>query len=342
MGLTDDQAIVRIGDAVPVSPAVSIITPAYKVARLIAETVLSVFAQTRQDFELVIVNDGSPDTVELEASIAPFLDRIVYIKQQNSGAGVARNTGIATARGELIAFLDGDDIWYPNYLEEQIAFLEQNNLDMVYCDAGLFGMPAGLGNTFMEKAPSNGPVDVDALLDLRCNVITSGTVVKRALVQQVGMFESARVQAEDFHLWVRIAHAGGRIGYQKEAFLKYRVSIEGFSGDSVNRVVRAIEVFERLDSELEFTPPQREIIRRRIEGFEADLGVAKGKAFLLAGDFAQARTAFQMANRRRWSTKLAAVSAAMLVAPRAVLRLYQRSNSPDIAFAPCRDESSLN
>lgn len=316
------------------APAVSIVTPAYNVAKHIAATAESVFAQTFQDFEWIIVNDGSPDTAELEAVLRPYLDRIVYIKQVNSGASIARNTGVKAANGELIAFLDGDDIWHEDYLERQIRFLNENRLDMVYADAELFGMADGLGETFMVQAPSNGDVTVDSLLDLQCNVITSGTVAKREIVVNAGNFEEARVQGEDFHLWVRIAHNGGRIGYQRDALLKYRVSNVSFSGDAVNRVVRAIDVFKRLDSELDLTQDQREIIKRRIESFEADLGVAKGKAFLLAGDFAKARASFDNANRFRWSTKLAAVSAGLMIAPRTVLKLYLRSNAPDIEFAP--------
>lgn len=324
------------------SPVVSIVTPAYNVAKYILTTGKSVFEQTFRDFEWIVVNDGSPDTVELEDALKPFIDRIVYLKQPNAGASIARNTGIRAARGRYIAFLDGDDIWDPRYLGRQVTFLEENDLDMVYCDAALFGMADGLGETFMVNAPSNGPVTVDSLLDLRCNVITSGTVAKRETVIDAGAFEDARVQGEDFHLWVRIAHNGRRIGYQRDVLLKYRVSNVSFSGDAVNRVIRAIDVFKRLDSALELTPAQRSIIKRRIECFEADLGIARGKASLLAGDFIGAREAFNRANRFRWSTKVAAVSAGLMIAPRTILKLYLKSNAPDIEFAPGIEKGSLN
>jgi glycosyltransferase involved in cell wall biosynthesis len=102
------------------SPLVSVIIPAYDVAEFIGEALDSVFAQTFTDYEVIVINDGSPDTAKLERALAPYLSRIVYLKQENRGVSAARNTGINAARGSLIAFLDGDDVWLPNYLEVQV------------------------------------------------------------------------------------------------------------------------------------------------------------------------------------------------------------------------------
>jgi len=86
---------------------VSVIIPAYNVAPYIAQTLHSVFAQTKPAFEVIVVNDGSPDTAELEEVLRPFRDRIVYLKQENRGLSGARNTGIRAATGDLIALVDG-------------------------------------------------------------------------------------------------------------------------------------------------------------------------------------------------------------------------------------------
>jgi len=96
---------------------VSIIIPAYNVAPYIGETLDSVFAQTFADYEVIVINDGSPDTEDLERALARFIDRINYLKQENRGASVARNTGLHAARGQFIAFLDADDVWLPNSLD---------------------------------------------------------------------------------------------------------------------------------------------------------------------------------------------------------------------------------
>src|SRR5262245_40798347 len=100
---------------------VSVIIPAYNVGNLIAQTIDSVLAQHYRNFEIRVVNDGSPDTPALEAALEPYRERITYIVQENAGPSAARNAGIEHARGELIAFLDGDDIWLPHCLTEQVA-----------------------------------------------------------------------------------------------------------------------------------------------------------------------------------------------------------------------------
>jgi glycosyltransferase involved in cell wall biosynthesis len=104
---------------------VSVILPVYGVEKYIAEAVRSVLAQTFSDFELLIIDDGSPDrSVEI---CRQFTDsRIRIIQQQNRGLSGARNTGIRYAKGEYLAFLDGDDLWAPEKLEKQVAHLDNS------------------------------------------------------------------------------------------------------------------------------------------------------------------------------------------------------------------------
>ena len=97
-----------------------------------------------------------PTPSSLSVRSAPVREDIIYIKQRNAGAGVARNTAIEHARGEIIAFLDADDVWLPDFLASQYVFLERHGYDMVYCDAILFGMHSAYRKTFMEDAPSDG------------------------------------------------------------------------------------------------------------------------------------------------------------------------------------------
>ncbi|HYP49897.1 MAG TPA: glycosyltransferase family A protein, partial [Pyrinomonadaceae bacterium] len=157
----------------------SVIIPAYKIADYIGEALQSVCAQTFTDFEIVVVNDGSPDTADCELAIEPFRDRIVYIKQENKGAAAARNAAIRAASGEILAFLDGDDLWHPEFLQSQIEFLEKNNFDLVYADAEFFGEDVAAGNTYMQFSKSSGAVTTESLLCRDCNVITSGTIARR-------------------------------------------------------------------------------------------------------------------------------------------------------------------
>src|SRR5271166_2127709 len=157
------------------APEVSIIIPAYNTAALIPECLKSVFAQTYADFEVIVVNDGSPDTPDLEKALAPYLSRIVYITQQNKRAAGARNTAIRNAKGNFLAFLDSDDVWLPEHLVLQMnLFRQEPGLDLVYADAMV-----GDGQhswRFMEKCPSRGEATFRAFVMEGCQIPVSTVV----------------------------------------------------------------------------------------------------------------------------------------------------------------------
>jgi glycosyltransferase involved in cell wall biosynthesis len=119
--------------------------PAYNTAPFIAETLASVFAQTVHDDEVIVVNDGSPDTLEFERAIQPFKNRIRYTVQTNRALSAARNTGIAASRAELVALLDSDDVWEHDYLAWQVDVLRRGRFDIVYPNARPFGDPTRSG-----------------------------------------------------------------------------------------------------------------------------------------------------------------------------------------------------
>src|ERR1039457_5075139 len=127
---------VRETEIMGMDPLVSVIIPTYQVAQYIAATLDSVLAQTFKDYEIIVVIDGSSDTEELEKVLAPYRDRISYLRQEHQGVSAARNTGIRAARGKYIAPLVGDDMWASENLAAQLALLEADpSLDMVYAAA---------------------------------------------------------------------------------------------------------------------------------------------------------------------------------------------------------------
>lgn len=114
---------------------VSIVMPSYNTAQYIAESIRSVMAQTYPDWELIIVDDCSSD--DTDQVVAGFLsdERIRYLKNEtNSGAAVSRNRALREAKGKWIAFLDSDDLWHPEKLEKQIAFMKENKVSFSYTD----------------------------------------------------------------------------------------------------------------------------------------------------------------------------------------------------------------
>ena len=119
------------------SPLVSGVVPAYNCARFIGESLDSVYRQTYGNWEVVVIDDGSTD--ETRAALAPHIGRIRYFYQENRGTAAARNAGVRQARGELIAFLDNDDIWLPEKLARQVQVM-QGSLEcgLVFTDGKRF------------------------------------------------------------------------------------------------------------------------------------------------------------------------------------------------------------
>lgn len=111
---------------------VSIITPCYNGAKYIGETIESVMAQDYEDWEMIIVNDGSSDnSAEVIRQYTAKDPRIRLINQKNGGSANARNHGIREASGRYICLLDADDVWYPSFLSEQLSFMKENNAAVV-------------------------------------------------------------------------------------------------------------------------------------------------------------------------------------------------------------------
>lgn len=113
---------------------VSIITPCYNGEKYIARTIDSVLAQTYTDWEMIIIDDGSKDgSAALVRSYVEKDSRIQFYQQENAGSAAARNNGIRRAEGQYIALLDADDLWEPEFLEEQVRFMTEKNATCVYC-----------------------------------------------------------------------------------------------------------------------------------------------------------------------------------------------------------------
>jgi glycosyltransferase involved in cell wall biosynthesis len=159
-------------------PRISVIIPSYNTASLIAKCLDSVFAQSFPVFEVIVVNDGSPDTEQLEQVLQPYRSKIVYIRQENKRAAGARNTAIAKAQGEFLAFLDSDDSWLPDHLASQVELLCADlALDLVYSDALLLSASSH-PKTFTQRCPSEGDATFEALVVERCQIPISTVVAK--------------------------------------------------------------------------------------------------------------------------------------------------------------------
>ncbi len=309
-------------------PAVSVIIPAYNVAALIAETLDSVFGQTFNDYEVIVINDGSPDTEEFERAIEPYRERIRYLHQKNGGASSARNAGLSVAKGEFIAFLDADDVWLPDYLEAQIKFIKDQNCDLACADARITGNSPDAGKTYMETlmetAPAIGDVTFLQLVSAERSLITSGVVARRDQILEVGLFDLALRNAQDFDLWLRLALHGARLAYQRRVLLEYRTRQGSLTGDAINSHRRELRVFDKIEESYSLTPAERTEVSSVIRKRRALLEFELGKLYLIPGEFERARESFARADslHRNWKPKLALWLTRL--APRLLQTLYLR------------------
>lgn len=306
-------------------PAVSVIVPAYNTAAYIGETLQSVFDQTFQDYEVIVVNDGSPDTGELEKALEPYGKRIRYIEQENRGPGAARNTGIHLACAPLVALLDSDDLWERDYLTVQVGVLQDDpTIDVVYPNAVYFGDPSTAGREFMELCPSEGEVTFESLVRQTCNVMVSVTA-RREAIMRAGMFDVDRslIGIEDFDLWLRLVKQGGRIAYHRRVLVRYRRRGESISSDPIAQTRRALPVLDKADQTLGLTSREKEVLRRERARFEALVHLFEGKSAFFRGEAKAAIEALDKANAFFRSRKIALALILLRLAPRLLLRAYR-------------------
>jgi O-antigen/teichoic acid export membrane protein/GT2 family glycosyltransferase len=304
-------------------PLVSVIMPAYRVAEFIGTAVESVFAQTFTNYEIIVVNDGSPDAVQLEQALAPYRERVVYVEQPNAGPSAARNVAIGRARGEFLAFLDADDYWEPQFLAQQLAFLEQNpEVDLVYCDGLLVGDSTLAGRTFMELTPSVGEVTLETLLGGSCTVILSGTVARKRAVVEAGLFDERLRYSEDFDLWLRVARHGSQMAYQEEVLLCKRIHADSLSSNCIGLHQSALGVLEKYKRHAGLSEKTLQAMAEQEAKLTAVIKLELGKQRLSQGDFSGSRQAFGEARALSGGWKLGVALFCLKRSPRLLLRAY--------------------
>jgi glycosyltransferase involved in cell wall biosynthesis len=195
------------------------VIPTYRHRDFILETLDSIFSQTMTDYEVIVVNDGSPD--DTATLLAPLIEaeRISYVEQTNHGQSRARNVGIERARGKYIALLDDDDLWPPDKLEWQSKYLDE------HADVGLV---AGTLQTIDERGSPGWkgtfwPSITFESLFLENPFLTPGqTLIRADLLKRLGGMNSAIWGADDWDLWFRIAKVA-RIVMLDHLALYYRL-----------------------------------------------------------------------------------------------------------------------
>lgn len=259
-------------------PIVSVIVPAYNAETFIAETLSSVQAQTFQDFEVIIVDDGSTDgTVEVVRSFCKADHRFSLIQQQNAGVSTARNAAIQQARGEWLAFVDSDDVWLPEKLEHQLKLgATDQNTNLIFTNHFRWDGNRDLCPAYKEN--ENLPEgDVTRLLIAKCVFLPSTVIVRRRAVVEAGLFNPKLRSGEDWDLWLRLAVLGLSVLGAREPLVRYRC----WPGSLTSR-----RRFESLDANVHVLENNFEPISKKFPGLREEmmrsLGSAQNRRDLLA------------------------------------------------------------
>ena len=301
------------------TPAVTVVIPVYNSARYIGQALDSVHAQTFKDYEVIVVNDGSSDTDELEEVLRSHPLPVIYLSQENKGVSAARNAAIRIGKGEFYAQLDADDQWTPDYLEVQLKFLCDNpDVALVYPNAKIIGDDITAQLDFMKVSPSEGEVNFHSLVRQQCTVMTCVTA-RMSAIREAVMFDESLSSCEDFDLWLRIAKNVGRISYHRRVLALYRRHQGSLSSDRVWMLRNLLTVFEKCARTFDLTPAEKKSLNTEIVQNRAILRLLEGKRALSAGGASSALVHFQEANQHLHSPKLVLVIFLLRHLPRLVV-----------------------
>jgi len=267
-------------------PRVSVIIPTYNCGQYICETLNSVIEQAYEDYEIIIIDSSSTDNTKelIERYINKSPEKIKYFYQESAGVAAARNKGLREAKGEFIAFLDGDDIWLTKKLGWQIKIMEENpEVAMLSTDVEMFNQDSLIKPSmwrfnyteenrslrweiiqkqFNDSSIIKRNLPHDLLFDNV--VITSSVIVRRKCLDQVGYFDTSFSIAEDYDLWVRISEVFPIIYFNKVT-ARYRYREDGLSGERELRKAKYDEfngmVHEKL---IKRHPDLRDTLKERI------------------------------------------------------------------------------
>ncbi|MBE2181064.1 MAG: glycosyltransferase [Chthoniobacterales bacterium] len=228
-------------DTSSVESAVSIIIPCYKMGEFLPEALASVESQTFPSWELIMVDDAGPE----DGTKGIFEDfarrnperRAVFLRHEhNMGVSAARNSAIAAAQGEYLAFLDPDDIWMDGYLARMVGVLREDpGVSVVNARLALFGELRG-ERLSDDRAVKLWPWEIanfPASLAVTNFIAPSATVLRKEAMDKAGLFDTAKEiqHAEDYDLWIRLVEAGCRFVLLNEVLVRYRKHAGAASDD---------------------------------------------------------------------------------------------------------------
>ena len=304
-------------------PTVSVIMPAYNVARYIGEAIASVLAQTHRDLELLVVDDGSTDgTAVIAAHFAARDPRVNLLRQPNGGISTARNSALRCARGELLAILDSDDVWEREFLEAQLEILRTRpDVDIVTGNGWFLG--SRLHGRPVRPTPDHRPQPDLASIIADEEAIFIMSVMRRRVYDTIGPFDEALRTNEDYDYWLRAAIAGFTFARNDRPLAHYRRRDDSLSANEIRMLRGILRVYDKLRPQLADRPRELEILERQYSRFDTERLAAEARAAIESGDFRQAGDRLRELYVRRRSPAIGLATLLARFAPGVLSLAYQ-------------------
>ena len=201
-------------------PLVSVIIPVYNGEKYIVETIESVIDQTYKNIEIIIINDGSTDNSFTKIKPYLIMKNIKYFEHENRGVAASRNVGIRESLGDLISFLDQDDLWLAEKIEKQVKLMKENKeFALVHSKIGFINENGNRIKPLWEHPGISGYCFKEMFSSNKIAMLT--VLVKRECIIEAGMFDEKIAITDDYDLWLKITY-NNPIGYIDEPIALYR------------------------------------------------------------------------------------------------------------------------
>jgi hypothetical protein len=263
--------------ALDAPPSFSVVIAAHNAAECIQEAVESALAQTLPPLELIVSDDGSTDSTERE--LAPYWDRITYVREEHAGVASARNAALEIAKGEFFAVLDADDRYLPERLEALAELaMTRPDLDILCTDAFLEHEGRVVGR-FSEDCPFE-VVDQRAAILQRC--FCAWPAVRRTTLTEAGAFDESLRTGSDWECAIRLVHSGATAGLVDEPLYSYRVHASSLTADRVRTLRDRVAFLERAGRSYQLNGTERTALAQSLKAQRAYLVLTEAEAALRA------------------------------------------------------------
>ncbi len=252
------------------------VIPAYNAEPWLHDALESVFSQTFEDYEVVLVNDGSTDATEKIAKA--FGARVRYFRQPNRGPGAARNTGILNSRGELVAQLDADDLWFPDMLNQLVPLFEDPTVGVACGDVYYWDQQKPIEDCpshWQTRSKLAGDDVWLQLVRIPPLIPPQATIVRRSVLVGVGLYDESLIGAEDYDMYLRIAREGYRFRCVNRVLGVYRLHPGSLSRDTRTMWTMRVRVYLKWLSRDDLSKDERRFVRSRLRRQKLGLAVAR-------------------------------------------------------------------